>query len=903
MEAPQITALGEPVNNSLIPYNCKFFTMLGRVDLDAFKALSKPYKRGITYVINDTSNTHTVRYRKDHGKIAMETLSRNFVAPQRPLNSMYEWQVRSLAFIVAAEARSSFTVRFPDAYVPSSLDATFTVAFRTHLPGSMPQPSASLRWHQSGMLHTTHDPYKKNTDTILHIPPFTATVACDAPGGLLASDVGTGKTAVLLQRVIDTLGDGRTLIVVPNSLEGQWVCEMKRVWGDRYEDRLNPKVVADTPQKVHVWRCCALTKYWKPPARWDVLLTTFEFITSRVKESIPVPFASRGRKVRLYSRPIMTQEWAREMVAKEDYPTLLMDIQWNRLIVDEAEDAFSKMSQPALDFLTDLPCRHVWAMTATPANYPELATMMRLRLSSAMTDTPVTDDEDDAMQLVKQQNTASWVKQQDTSWVKQQDTSWVKQQNTSWVKAPSGLLTHKVLAPSGLLTHKVLAPSGLLTHKVLAPREGHDIASILLKYGVGWQGGAIANHCAFRVTKADTVDTQRTRINTRTVDIVLSQEERQVLDYMRQNGRNINDALVCTDIDSFLQEALANLRTNESRVMTMDDFWAQMRSENVAEGQGVDEKLGAIRLRLEELASVMAALPEHCEEWRRVKEEVKAVEKRYERQQAEHKKVASSEKFLKNLNDRIEDAQDNPCSICADDIQDGKMAITVCGHVFCIDCLKSWLDQNNMCPMCRRRPLLMSDVTVVNSLVVADAAVPQKAPRKYSTKIDFLLAHLRNLFATTDDKVIVFTHHAATLRKIYSVLKAEGISAARMTGNVHGKNANMIRFKDAPQGLITQSGADVNECRIMLLDTVHQNSGMDLIQANHVIFLDTHNVSVDAFTQGYGRCARLGQRKDINLLFIRVPQYENTRGLGAFLERLRLHDNTGTTTTTTTTSS
>lgn len=821
MDRARMFALGQPAFVN-VTNNCyQLYNWDGVVNINRFKEKCKPYKRGITYIVNNLTSEHIVRYcNNNFAKVVMEKLSREFVVPPdlselKP--DLYEWQRRTLAFIAAAESRTTFPVRFPDQYVPPILWRTHTVAYGRELPSTSGKTTDGF---ESGILHSTCKAHTRD-ECIIHIPPFTATVACDAPGGLLASDVGTGKTAVLLQRILDTKSvSSKTLIVVPNSLEGQWVCEMKRVWGDRYWDgdtkkqhaRNNSrhKEAESDESSVKVWRCCTLTQYWKPPAKWDVLLTTFEFISARVKESITqVNEAGKSLVSKVYPRPIMTPQWAQDMVEKEAYPSLLMDIHWDRLIVDEAEDALAKMPQCALDFLEDLPCRHVWLMTATPSNYAKLARLMRLRLASAVIDT----------------------------------------------NDPQS--------------------------------EPQDIARILLKYDVAWQDSAVANGCAFRVTKADTVDTQRTRINTRTIDIVLSQEERQVLDYLRQRGRNINDALVCTDIDSFLQEALASLRTDESRVMTMDDFWAQMRSENAAEGQEVDEKLDALRLRLEELASIKAALPEHCEEWRRVRDEIKAVEKRYERQQAERQKVASSDAFLKNLNDRIEDAQNNPCSICADDIEDGKLAITVCGHVFCIDCLKSWLDQNSMCPMCRKRPLLMSDVTVVDSLA-APAAAPQKAPRKYSTKIDFLLAHLRNLFATTDDKVIVFTHYAPTLRKIYNVLKAEGIAAARMTGNVHGKNANMIRFK----------GADVNECRVMLLDTVHQNSGMDLIQANHVIFLDTHAVSADAFTQGYGRCARLGQRKDINLTFFRVPQYENTGGLTTFLDGLSATNQTTTTTTT-----
>jgi hypothetical protein len=628
--------------------------VVGRNTVDMHKLLTDfdEYKRGVLYrVLQDTrakAGVQWYRFDADHAKRHMEAVGAAFTAAAAA-PGLYPWQQRSLAFVAAVEARAQVTLRFPDLYLPSDRD-TPTVACA------------------HGLVHATSEADAKRA-TIMFFPPMTLTVACDAPGGLLASDVGTGKTAVLLQRVLDTAGGGRTLVVVPNTLEGQWVCEMQRVWGARYaeaEAAKGKRKARDVPgDALHVWRASTLTGYWKAPPRWDVMLTTFEFLTARLKEAVP------NRKA--YCRPVLTPEASRAAAAAGDYPTLFMDVAWERVIVDEAEDALANLPQPVLDFVADLPARHAWVMTATPANYTGLAALMRLRLVRAVTD------------------------------------------------------------------------------------AGEDVTRAVAKYGVDWQASAVAAHCAFRVTKAAAVDVHRARIVTRTVDLTLSQEERQVLDYMRLTGRDINDALVCTDVDSFLQDALAHAHPNESRVMTMDDFWAAMRTENALDGRAVDEEIAAIRARLEELASVAAALAQDGEEWRRVRTEMRAQEKKYEARRAVQAKHAASATFLKNLGERIEHARDNPCSICACDIGEGRLAITVCGHVFCIDCLTGWLATNAICPMCRRRPLVLADVTVVDAGAVAKPAAP--APRKYSTKIDFLLAHLRHLFATTEDKVIVFTHH------------------------------------------------------------------------------------------------------------------------------------------------
>jgi NADH pyrophosphatase NudC (nudix superfamily) len=46
------------------------------------------------------------------------------------------------------------------------------------------------------------------------------------------------------------------------------------------------------------------------------------------------------------------------------------------------------------------------------------------------------------------------------------------------------------------------------------------------------------------------------------------------------------------------------------------------------------------------------------------------------------------------------------CSICQNDMTDA-VALNVCNHRFCSECLRSWVEQgvgaNRCCPMCRRK--------------------------------------------------------------------------------------------------------------------------------------------------------------------------------------------------------
>jgi len=355
------------------------------------------------------------------------------------------------------------------------------------------------------------------------------------------------------------------------------------------------------------------------------------------------------------------------------------------------------------------------------------------------------------------------------------------------------------------------------------------------------------------------------------------------MQYLRLLGGVANDALVCTDVESFLRELMARKDTapgtGEVVVCTFDAFWDRMRFENVAVGRDLEKELQDLKDRIAELRNTMDALTD-AQEVAAVRAEIRRQEGMLKTRQANMAKVAVKQEFLDGLNERIEDAKANPCPICVDDIGEGRMAITVCGHVFCIDCIKSWFGTHNSCPACRRTPLNMSDVTVVRNDAPAPAVPTPAQPQSvYSTKIDFLLTHLRHVLSTTPDRVIVFCNYPATLRKLFKVLVSEGIDVACMTGNVHGKNKNMLKFKGR--------GNYAETCRVMLLHTVTQNSGMDLIEANRIVFVDAHLLSPEVLRQAHGRCARLGQTKDIHLTFLTVPEFEKIPPLQQYVSGLQ----------------
>jgi len=706
---------------------------------------------------------------------------------------LYAWQNRTLSFMEQMETHTGpLTVELPLNYVHSK-----NGEFCKVLENECFIQDTTVFFND--MYHCGH----------LLFPPMQLQVVSDATGGIIASDVGTGKTAIILQHIANKLEIAikKTLIIVPTTLEGQWVSEMQRVWGDKYmeapkhasgekrklqspdDSKLHSNSNGAFDGKIRVWRCNTISKYKNYPSNWNVMLITFSFLRARMKELM-------DENSELYFRHL-TPDIAMKACMENGMPTLFYDIDWGHIILDEVEteNNSSQISMYMWSFINNIPTQHVWLITATPVDFTFLASLLRLRLVN--------------------------------------------------VENKNGNITDMVLA-----------------------------------CGIDWQTSIICQHLTFRVGKEETFMHNKFVIKPNIVELTLSNEEDAIIEYLKLSGKwdykSMNSAILCTDVHTFLQ----NFRADKNiPVVTIDDFWCQMRFENCQDGQLVSDCLQRIKNRLDELHSILDALPNNDEQRHAVIQQIKNKEASFERAKLKQNKVESSSTFLNNLKQRVKEDAKNPCSICLLPIQIGMLAITPCGHSFCILCMTAWLKTNNMCPTCRKRPIQLEDVTVISGVVDADAQPVQNETKMYSTKIDFMLTHLRYIFTTTQDKIIIFTNYPQTMQKIKEVLQHEGIQVAVMTGNVNSKSKNLIQFK-----------TPTDECRVMLLNTITQNAGLDLIQANHIIFMDVdgNQLTSTDFVQACGRIARLGQKKEIFLHFLHVPAHENKSAISEYIRLLNI---------------
>ncbi|KAI0060074.1 hypothetical protein BV25DRAFT_1956450 [Artomyces pyxidatus] len=233
--------------------------------------------------------------------------------------------------------------------------------------------------------------------------------------------------------------------------------------------------------------------------------------------------------------------------------------------------------------------------------------------------------------------------------------------------------------------------------------------------------------------------------------------------------------------------------------------------------------------------------------------------------------------------DMEDDEDEEGCILCKCEFTRGY--ITQCAHVFCEDCMKSWLArQNKACPVCRRVPI---NVDTLERFSVQDGkdknkpaqSLPQKLTRgepapksrrkidyniirsglaeeidsmeshgSYGTKIQTLVRHLLYLqLADSGGKSIVFSAWADSLHIIEHALTTNGISCIRVDSS-RGKQDASKRFRTDPNILV------------LLLHGERENAGLNVTCASRVFLLESvvhHSFEIQAIA----RIDRLGQSK------------------------------------------
>ena len=267
---------------------------------------------------------------------------------------------------------------------------------------------------------------------------------------------------------------------------------------------------------------------------------------------------------------------------------------------------------------------------------------------------------------------------------------------------------------------------------------------------------------------------------------------------------------------------------------------------------------------------------------------------------ANDKKRINNQIALFSNNEFLKEKIADPCIICFENLTD--VVITPCRHIFCLNCTKQLsqdLKNGFNCPECRT-PIICKNLNITTGAIINGEKkdVPNteannteannteannteanntannieltilekklgiewktKCINKYGSKMAALVAYLHNLFENIENRVIIFSQYDKMLKMIGKTLDEFGIKFVYCQGNNYVLNKNINKFKKDPS------------IRVIMLSSESSNSGSNLTEANHIIFIDVlfqdkqHVIATE--TQAIGRAVRLGQKKGVKIL-------------------------------------
>ncbi|XP_040582145.2 LOW QUALITY PROTEIN: helicase-like transcription factor [Lepeophtheirus salmonis] len=201
------------------------------------------------------------------------------------------------------------------------------------------------------------------------------------------------------------------------------------------------------------------------------------------------------------------------------------------------------------------------------------------------------------------------------------------------------------------------------------------------------------------------------------------------------------------------------------------------------------------------------------------------------------------------LNDVLEEAlndKNDPqklCPICLDALSRDTASITQCKHIFCLKCLNNFFSSANkssVCPLCRSKIQLGKMVIILKD---------NKETKSVSPKLLAVIDELKII--PPDDKIVIVSQFTSFLSMIHPILMRDNYNFVRLDGTMSMRQ----------RGKVLDS-FNRGSPRILLLSLKTGGIGLNLIAANHLLLLDPAWNPADE-DQCFDRIYRIGQEKPV----------------------------------------
>jgi len=211
--------------------------------------------------------------------------------------------------------------------------------------------------------------------------------------------------------------------------------------------------------------------------------------------------------------------------------------------------------------------------------------------------------------------------------------------------------------------------------------------------------------------------------------------------------------------------------------------------------------------------------------------------------------------------DAVSDNNDDEmCGICLDDIPEDDIGVTICGHIFCFECLKMTISKYHACPYCKRK-LSDREVYVLsyerkkkNEKISNEEKNKMELINEIGTKLANLITYLRE----SNEHTIIFSQWDDLLRRVGRILKDNNIQNVFCKGNCYQRDKAIREFNSD------------DKIKVIMLSSDSTAAGTNLTKASQVIFIDPiygdYEYRKGQEKQAIGRAHRLGQKANIKVI-------------------------------------
>jgi SNF2 family DNA or RNA helicase len=215
------------------------------------------------------------------------------------------------------------------------------------------------------------------------------------------------------------------------------------------------------------------------------------------------------------------------------------------------------------------------------------------------------------------------------------------------------------------------------------------------------------------------------------------------------------------------------------------------------------------------------------------------------------KQKESIDKQIEELNLRFKNMLTEKCSICMEKLKEPVME-PACQNVFCGECLLTWLQKADNCPLCRK------EINTCNLIYLSLSENNKKdynsenTKRKNQTQLEKVSDIIQN---TKNGKFLIFSAYDATFDPICKLLKEQKISFTQVKGTRQARQKSIDDFK-------------FGTTQVIFLNSDFNGAGINLQEATDIILY--HEMSVSTQNQIIGRANRIGRVKSLQVHHLQV---------------------------------